>query len=149
MLIDDIVQTEADDMASMSFTVPHDELEMLQAAVGQAIKQLGAGSMTTTRGLAKVSAVGVGMRTHTGVAATMFNALAEAGIAIRSITTSEIKISCIVDAAHGPDALRALHTAFGLEGEPGQRTTNAGVGHEQPEIEVKLEPREKSWRPGV
>jgi aspartate kinase len=66
-------------------------------------------------GLCKVSAVGTGMRAHAGVAATMFEALAHADINIANITTSEIKISCLVPKEHGEDALRVVHDAFGLD----------------------------------
>jgi aspartate kinase len=65
-------------------------------------------------GLCKISAVGTGMKSHTGVASRMFRALAEAGIPIHNITTSEIKISCIVDRQHGERGLQLVHDAFGL-----------------------------------
>ena len=64
--------------------------------------------------LAKVSVVGVGMRVHTGVAQRMFKALADAGVNIQNITTSEIKISCIIDKENGPKALQIVHDAFEL-----------------------------------
>jgi len=64
--------------------------------------------------LAKVSVVGVGMRTHTGVAQRMFKALADAGVNIQNITTSEIKISCIIDKGQGEKALQIVHDAFEL-----------------------------------
>ena len=64
--------------------------------------------------MAKVSAVGAGMKSHTGVASTMFHALGAAGIPIQNITTSEIKISCIVPKEHGKAALQVVHDAFGL-----------------------------------
>ncbi len=67
--------------------------------------------------VSKVSAVGVGMRSHTGVAQKMFSALGAAQVNIHAITTSEIKISCIIDPADSDKALRALHEAFGLEDE--------------------------------
>ena len=65
--------------------------------------------------LAKVSAVGVGMRSHTGVAHSMFRALAKAKININAITTSEIRISCLITRTQGAEALRVVHGAFGLE----------------------------------
>ena len=67
--------------------------------------------------LAKVSAVGVGMRTHTGVAERMFAALARGGVNIQNITTSEIKISCLIDHDQGHKALRLVHDAFELGGK--------------------------------
>jgi len=135
VFIDDIVQTEVDQRADISFTSPRDDLDALQDAVRLALAEIGEGEMAVRSGLAKVSAVGVGMRTHTGVAATMFAALAEAGIGIRTITTSEIKISCIVDEALGEEALRRVHGAFGL-GQPAAQPApaeNAGAV----QIEVK------------
>ena len=65
--------------------------------------------------IAKLSVVGVGMKTHSGVAATLFQTLAAQGINIELITTSEIKISVVIDAARADDAARAAHAAFGLE----------------------------------
>ena len=69
----------------------------------------------------KVSIIGVGMRTHAGVAARMFKSLAEESINIHSITTSEIKISCLIEAKYGELALRVMHDAFGLKGGAGTR----------------------------
>ena len=67
--------------------------------------------------LAKISVVGVGMRVHTGVAQRMFSALAKAGINIQNITTSEIRISCLIDRQQGKEALRLVHDAFELGGK--------------------------------
>jgi aspartate kinase len=67
--------------------------------------------------IAKVSAIGVGMRSHAGVAAQMFSALAEKGINIEAISTSEIKISVLIDAAYAELAVRTLHSLFGLDGQ--------------------------------
>lgn len=72
-------------------------------------------SMEVTRDVAKVSVIGVGMKSHTGVAETMFNALYEKNINIDVISTSEIKISVLIDADYTELAVRALHTAFGLD----------------------------------
>ena len=69
-------------------------------------------------GLGKVSLIGAGMRSHPGVAATMFRTLAERGINLEMISTSPIKISCMIDRERIPEAVRALHDAFALEGEP-------------------------------
>jgi aspartate kinase len=84
--------------------------------VDKLIKDLGGKSAPIYHdNLAKVSVVGVGMRTHTGVAARMFKALADAKINIQNISTSEIKISCIIDKADGNKALQIVHAAFELE----------------------------------
>jgi aspartate kinase len=116
ILVDDIIQVEDEQTADVSFTVNGPQLSDLKLAVASALEELGAGVMSVAVGLAKVSAVGVGMRPHTGVAATMFAALGDAGIRIANITTSEIKISCIVPREHGEEGLRVVHEAFGLSG---------------------------------
>jgi aspartate kinase len=115
VLVDDIMQIEYRDLADISFTVDFKDLADIKAAVQKSLDEIGTGEMAVEVGLAKVSAVGVGMRTHTGVAATMFRALGEAGITIANITTSEIKISCIIPRERGEEALRLVHDAFGLD----------------------------------
>ncbi len=117
ILVDDIVQTEYGDTANVSFTVDHGDLAEVKTAAEQALEQIGTGELAVEIGLAKVSAVGVGMRSHAGVAATMFKALGDAGIHIANITTSEIRISCIVPKDQGNRAFQAVHDAFGLQGE--------------------------------
>ncbi|MBX3372543.1 MAG: aspartate kinase [Phycisphaeraceae bacterium] len=115
LLVDDIIQNESADTADIAFTVAADRLGDVKIAAERAAAEVGAiGGVSVEVGLAKVSVVGVGMRTHTGVAATMFESLAAAGIRIANITTSEIKISCIVPKERGAEALAAVHDAFGL-----------------------------------
>ncbi|MDR0996616.1 MAG: ACT domain-containing protein, partial [Zoogloeaceae bacterium] len=80
--------------------------------------QIGAKEVQGSDTLCKVSAVGVGMRSHPGVASTMFKALAAEGINIRMISTSEIKISVVIDEKYLELAVRTLHQAFGLEDKP-------------------------------
>jgi aspartate kinase len=125
VLVDDIVQTEHGETASVSFTVDHHELADVKVAVEHALEEIGTGELAIEVGLAKVSAVGVGMRSHTGVAAGMFKAIGDAGIHIANITTSEIKISCLVPKERGQDALRAVHDAFGLGKRPGRAASRA------------------------
>ncbi len=115
IMVDDIVQTEFGDMASISFTVDHADLADVKIAASQVLDQLGTGELAIEIGLAKVSAVGTGMKSHTGVASRMFRALGEAQVPIHNITTSEIKISCIVPKEHGQRALQTVHDAFNLE----------------------------------
>ncbi|MCZ6835916.1 MAG: ACT domain-containing protein, partial [Planctomycetota bacterium] len=136
VFIDDIMQTEDGRKANISFTAPREGLEALKRAVECALDVIGEGDLAVRTGLAKVSAVGVGMRSHTGVASTMFNALAEAGIGIRTITTSEIKISCIVDESESAEALRVVHRAFGLETR-GQSCADTKSASLMPHVEVK------------
>lgn len=115
IMVDDIVQTEFGDMASISFTVDHADLADVKIAASQVLDSLGTGELAIEIGLAKVSAVGTGMKSHTGVASRMFRALGEANVPIHNITTSEIKISCIVPKEHGQKALQTVHDAFNLE----------------------------------
>ena len=82
--------------------------------VSTLVREIGANDVQLTEDIAKVSIVGVGMRSHSGVAATMFETLAREGINIMMISTSEIKISCVVDAKYTELAVRALHEAFEL-----------------------------------
>jgi aspartate kinase len=84
--------------------------------------ELGFRGVRVEEGVSKVSAIGVGMRTHTGIAATMFEALGKAEINIENISTSEIVISCMVRREDGPKALRFLHESFGLD-KPDQNTS--------------------------
>ena len=74
-------------------------------------------NLITDSNVAKISVIGVGMRSHAGVAATMFKTLADRGINIQVISTSEIKISVLIEAEYTELAVRALHTAYGLDGE--------------------------------
>lgn len=114
VVVDDIMQTEHGELASLSFTVDHNELADVKIAADKALEMLGTGELAVEIGLAKVSVAGVGMRRHTGVAATMFKALGDAGIPIANITTSDIKISCIVPKQDGERALQVVHDAFEL-----------------------------------
>lgn len=115
IMVDDIVQTEFGDMASISFTVDHGDLADVKIAASHVLDELGTGELAIEIGLAKVSAVGTGMKSHTGVASRMFRALGSAKVPIHNITTSEIKISCIVPKEHGQRALQVVHDAFNLE----------------------------------
>ncbi|HID23409.1 MAG TPA: aspartate kinase, partial [Planctomycetaceae bacterium] len=103
--------------AEVSFTVPEKELAETLTAADEAIRELQAGSVQHGTNVSKVSAVGAGMRTHTGVAAQMFQALAEADVNIEMISTSEIKISALVDRSCCERAVRAVHQGFGLQKE--------------------------------
>ncbi len=117
IVVDDIIQNVMDDnTANISFTVEHGDLADIRSVVDRLCRELGGETSATYQGdLAKVSVVGVGMRVHTGVAQRMFKALADAKVNIQNITTSEIKISCIIDKDQGPDALRIVHDAFELD----------------------------------
>ena len=107
----------------VSFTVAKGDLPETLRAAEAASREIGAKSVTHDAEVAKVSVVGLGMRTHTGVATTLFEVLASAGINIQMITTSEIKISVLVDRASGAAALRVAHQAFALEKLNGASST--------------------------
>jgi len=100
--------------AEVSFTVPQDDLADTLTAAQQAVEELGAGRVQHGTNVSKISVVGLGMRTHTGVAAQMFQSLADAGISIGMITTSEIKISTLVSRERCEAAANAVHSGFGL-----------------------------------
>ena len=118
IVVDDIIQNVMDDnTANISFTVEHGDLHEIKPVVDRLVRELGGTTAPIYQdGLAKVSAVGVGMRVHTGVAARMFKALADGKINIQNITTSEIKISCIIGKEDANRALQIVHDAFDLGG---------------------------------
>jgi aspartate kinase len=99
----------------MTFTVGEADYERATKVIEGAKAKLGFASFQGDKTVAKVSVIGVGMRSHFGVAQTMFKALAEKGINIQVITTSEIKVSVLIAEDYTELALRALHTAFGLD----------------------------------
>ena len=114
--VDDIIQNVMDDnTANISFTVEHGDLSDIKPVVNKLVTELGGRCVAHFHSdLSKVSVVGVGMRAHTGVAQRMFKALADAKVNIQNITTSEIKISCIIGKEDGPKALQVVHDAFEL-----------------------------------
>jgi len=114
--VDMIVQNvSADGMTDMTFTVSKADLPRAQATLAEAQPQIGFSEVLADPNVAKISVVGVGMRSHAGVANTMFRALADKAINIQVISTSEIKVSVLVAADYTELAVRALHTAYGLD----------------------------------
>ena len=114
--IDVIVQNVAkDNSATITFTVHRNDLSQAESLLKQIAEDLGALEIDTDDQIAKVSIVGVGMRSHAGVAATMFEALANENINIQLITTSEIKITVVIEERYLELAVRALHTGFDLD----------------------------------
>jgi len=114
--VDMIIQNIADDATTdFTFTVHRNDYERAKAILEATCAQLGARKVTGDNSIVKVSIVGVGMRSHAGIASTMFKTLAAEGINIRMISTSEIKISVVVDEKYMELAVRALHTAFELD----------------------------------
>jgi len=116
--VDMIVQNVSEDSTTdLTFTVMESDLKQAVPVVESLKKEVGARALAWDDGVAKLSVVGVGMRSHTGVAQRMFHALAESGINIEMISTSEIKISCIIRKESAERALRAVHDAFDLARE--------------------------------
>ena len=115
--VDMIVQSHARtaNTANMEFTVGKRDAQRAVEIVRAAQPQVGFDDVQVNEDVAKVSVIGVGMRSHTGVAKTMFQSLAEKGVNIQVISTSEIKISVLIDAAYTELAVRALHAGFGLD----------------------------------
>jgi aspartate kinase len=115
--VDMIVQTISEDGSStdLTFTVPTADYERARAVLAAAREKIGFQVMQGSTDIAKISVIGIGMRSHAGVAAECFQALAAKGINIRAITTSEIKISVLIDASYSELAVRTLHSLYGLD----------------------------------
>jgi len=115
--VDMIVQVVSDDTTTtdLTFTVPVADFERAKAILDEARSTIGYSILQGTNDVVKISAIGIGMRSHAGVAARAFRALADKGINIRAITTSEIKFSVLIKAAQTDLAVRALHTLYGLD----------------------------------
>lgn len=126
--VDDIIQDEpAEGSLTLTFTLDRGDLAEVIPIVEKAAARVRGGQnipVQVTTGYCKVSAVGAGMRSHPGVANTMFKTLADQGIKIENISTSEIAISCILPEFEGPRALRAVHEAFGLGAGAIERETS-------------------------
>ena len=123
-MIDQNVPTSAGGNAEISFTVPHEDLRVATGALEPMAGDVFV-SMSTRREMGKVSIVGAGMRSHPGVAARVFRVLNDEGINIEMISTSPIKISCVIAREHVEQAVQALHSAFELSGE-------GTIGEEEP-----------------
>jgi aspartate kinase len=118
--VDMIIQNEpvsANHRAELSFTVPKNDLSLARRTLEPLVRELGLDDLASDENMGTVSLIGAGMRTHPGVAAKVFETLGERGINIELITTSPIKISCAIRAESVPDAVQALHAAFGLGSE--------------------------------
>jgi len=119
IVVDMIVQNISDDgrQTDITFTVPDAEYDKAMDAVTNNDQSFESESISGAKGAAKISVIGVGMRSHAGVAASMFKALSDKGINIQLITTSEIKTSVLIDEEYAELAVRALHTCYGLDKE--------------------------------
>ena len=128
ILVDDIVQNiyEHGRFANLSFSTNAADAREAGRLCERIGAELGISKVEVDEGVSKVSAIGVGMRTHTGTAATMFEALSKAAVNIENISTSEIVISCVIRREDGPKALRFVHEAFGLDKAPAGNGENRG-----------------------
>jgi aspartate kinase len=116
VMVDMIVQNVGrHGIANLTFTVPQTETQKAVKALEPVLDEIGGGQVAVHEHIAKLSVVGVGMKTHSGVAATLFQSLADAGINIELISTSEIKISVVVDLDRADEAARVAHGAFDLD----------------------------------
>ncbi|MGB5948610.1 MAG: aspartate kinase [Parvibaculum sp.] len=117
--VDMIIQNVSEDGKStdITFTVPQAELARAEDVIRKAQPEIGCDEIRTDTDVVKVSIIGIGMRSHAGVAKTMFETLASKGINILAITTSEIKVSVLIASEYSELAVRALHTAYGLDGQ--------------------------------
>ena len=115
--VDMIIQNVGRDKGEtdVTFTVPQAELARAQALLEDRQEKLGFNRLITDSKVAKISVVGMGMKSHAGVAAMMFQALADRGINVQAISTSEIKVSVLIDEDETELAVRVLHTAYGLD----------------------------------
>jgi len=117
IVVDMIIQTSSTEKgcADLAFTVPKTDFSKALQIVKEGVREIGGKEVLSDENIAKVSIIGVGMRSHSNVATLMFSALAREGINIQMISTSEIKISCIIDSKYTELAVRALHDAFDLD----------------------------------
>lgn len=118
IVVDMIIQnTRAGGQTDLTFTVPKSDFPRAMEIEREVARQIGAEEVFGGKDIAKVSVIGVGMRNHSGVAATMFNTLAKENVNIIMISTSEIRISCVIEEKYTELAVRVLHSAFGLDRE--------------------------------
>ncbi len=118
IMVDMIIQnTRSEGETDLTFTVTKDDFDRAKEISERVAKEIGAGEIKTATEIAKVSVIGLGMKSHSGVAAIMFKALASENINIRLISTSEIRISCVILSKYAELAVRTLHSAFGLDKE--------------------------------
>lgn len=118
IVVDMIIQNTRDgNLTDLTFTVPKTDYKKAMQFIDKIAGEIGAEGVSGSDNISKISIVGVGMRNHAGIATTMFDVLAREGINIQMISTSEIKVSCVIDEKYTELAVRALHDAFGLNGQ--------------------------------
>jgi aspartate kinase len=120
IVVDMIVQNiSREGLTDISFTLPRADRARAEGVLGALAREVGAAGVVADDRVAKISIVGVGMRSHSGVAARMFETLSGEGINIQMISTSEIALSCVIEDKYAELAVRALHDAFALGAERG------------------------------
>ena len=128
--VDMIVQNvSAAGHTDISFTLPKDDVPAAERILEQLAGEIDAAGVTCDPDIAKVSLIGAGMKSHPGVAADMFDALADAGMNIEIISTSSIRVSCVVRAGDVERAVRAVHDRFGLERRAPDRAPGVSPSH--------------------
>ncbi len=147
--VDVIVQNEAHDGTNdLTFTVRRQDLVRARRALEAVLPELGAREVLSDTKVAKVSLVGMGMRSHSGVATRMFATLADASVNIQLITSSEIKISVIIGEEHVEQAVRVLHEAFALQEPPVEEDrSGSGSGSDSPGVSAVLPGRRRGLAP--
>ena len=122
------ISAAATGLTDISFTLPKNDGQTAMGALTRAQSHIGFVSLQYDDQIGKVSLIGAGMRSHPGVSARCFSALADAGINIEMISTSEIRLSVVTRADRLDDAVRAIHTAFGLDSSAGEAVVYGGTG---------------------
>lgn len=116
IMVDMIIQNVSHEgFTDMTFTVPRGDFKKALKIVEETAVKIGAAGVQSNESIAKVSIIGVGMRSHSGIASKMFETLSAEGVNIQMISTSEIKVSCVIDDKYTELAIRVLHEAFGLD----------------------------------
>jgi aspartate kinase len=116
IMVDMIIQNISHEgLTDMTFTVPRSDFKKALKIVEETASRIGAAGVESNQSIAKISIVGVGMRSHSGIASKMFETLSAEGVNIQMISTSEIKVSCVIDDKYTELAVRVLHEAFGLD----------------------------------
>ena len=115
-MVDMIIQNVSHEgYTDLTFTVPRGDFKKALKIVEETSQKIGASGVQSNESIAKVSIIGVGMRSHSGIASRMFETLSAEGINIQMISTSEIKVSCVIEDKYTELAVRVLHQAFGLD----------------------------------
>jgi aspartate kinase len=144
IVVDMIIQnTREGKLTDMTFTVPRTDYKKTMQIMKKVVADIGAEGVTGSDNIAKVSIVGVGMRNHAGIASTMFKVLSDEGINILMISTSEIKVSCVIEEKYTELAIRALHDAFHLDKGPAKSAAPAKA-KVAPKAKAATKPKAKS-----